>query len=246
MTPASIRRQSRSHGVARLSLSPSGLSPAWLNIAVSFTEFPSGDRVTPPGQGSGRPIARRGRAAPGPRVNGLAAPAPDRSPGSVHTARPAGARGAARCTHERSVHLRSPVAGDDATVSPRLRRPARGTRRRPDQGSLPPAPPPRRAHTGRDAPGAVRQQRSRPCSPGMRAFDARLTFTPGDHSERAPTTLIVVSCRRCGCFSRSVQGSWRLAPYGSAGRFSVWLDNEWPAAGVSPRRGSKRDRPPDA
>jgi hypothetical protein len=52
-----------------------------------------------------------------------------------------------------------------------------------------------------------------------------------------------VSCGPCGGF-RSVQGSWPWLAMALSAVFAVWLDNEWPTAGVLPWRGSKRDRPP--
>ena len=60
----------------------------------------------------------------------------------------------------------------------------------------------------------------------------------------APTALIVCRVGIAG-FSHSVQGSRRFGLLWLCRPFSVWLHNEWPAAGIPPWRGSKRDRPPD-
>jgi Transposase len=58
-----------------------------------------------------------------------------------------------------------PVASDDATVSLRLLRPARGAHSAAHSGGVPPAPAARRAHSRRDAPRAVREQGPGPARP---------------------------------------------------------------------------------
>ena len=54
-----------------------------------------------------------------------------------------------------------------------------------------------------------------------------------------------VSRRNCGGFAVVSRDPGGWLPMALPALSGVWLDNEWPAAGIPPWRGSKRDRPPD-